>query len=159
VGEAHDKHLTDLPGSVLFSCDFNAVRSPMAEGLLKHYYGTEIFIQSAGVREGLNLDGFSISVMQELGIDIHRHQPRTFEAMEAYGEDFGAYDVIIALSPASMRRAQEYTRHNSIEVHYWPTFDPTDTVGSREQRLLAYRQTRDQIADRITALFGANKPR
>ena len=38
-----------IPNSVLFCCDHNAIRSPMAEGLAKLYYGKKFFIQSAGI--------------------------------------------------------------------------------------------------------------
>ena len=39
-----------LPGAVLFACTMNAVRSPMAEGLMKHYFGNRVSVDSVGVR-------------------------------------------------------------------------------------------------------------
>lgn len=141
------------PQSVLFACDWNAVRSPMAEGLLKRLHGRSVFVQSAGVRSGMALDGFAIAACAEVGIDISRHVPRSFEQMEAYGEDFGAYDLIIALSPAANRHALEYTRTNALTVEYWPTIDPTAAEGSREERLAFYRQCRDQLWERIRKKF------
>ena len=47
-----------LPQSVLFCCDHNAVRSPMAEGLMKKFYGTGTYVQSVGVTNDLEIDGF-----------------------------------------------------------------------------------------------------
>jgi arsenate reductase len=143
-----------LPGSVLFCCDHNAVRSPVAEGLMKKLHGDRIFVQSAGVHHDLDVDPFMVAVAAELDVDISRHRCKSFDEMEEWGDDMGSFDMIVALSPASQRRALEYTRHLSIEVVYWPTLDPTGIGDRREQKLDAYRQTRDQILKSIIATFG-----
>ena len=143
-----------LPGSVLFCCDHNAVRSPVAEGLMKQRHGDRVFVQSAGVHHDLDVDPFMVAVAGELDVDISRHRAKSFDEMEEWGDDMGSYDMIVALSPASQRRALEYTRHLSIEVVYWPTLDPTGIGERREQKLDAYRQTRDQILKSIIATFG-----
>jgi arsenate reductase len=143
-----------LPGSVLFCCDHNAVRSPVAEGLMKKLHGDTVFVQSAGVHHDLDVDPFMVAVAAELDVDISRHRCKSFDEMEEWGDDMEAYDMIVALSPASQRRALEYTRHLSIEVVYWPTLDPTGIGERREQKLDAYRQTRDQILKSIVATFG-----
>jgi len=143
-----------LPGSVLFCCDHNAVRSPVAEGLMKKLHGDRIFVQSAGVHHDLDVDPFMVAVAAELDVDISRHRCKSFDEMEEWGDDMGSFDMIVALSPASQRRALEYTRHLSIEVVYWPTLDPTGIGDRREQKLDAYRQTRDQILKSIVATFG-----
>jgi arsenate reductase len=142
-----------LPGSVLFCCDHNAVRSPMAEGLLKQFHGSRIYVQSAGVFGELEVDGFMVSVAAEIGVDISKHRTRSFDDMEDWGDDIDAYDQIIALSPGAQRRALEFTRDFHVEVTYWPTLDPTGMGERREDRLAAYRQTRDQLAERIRAQF------
>lgn len=144
----------DLPGSVLFCCDHNAVRSPMAEGLAKSLIGSRVWLQSAGIGSDMDIDGFAITVCSELGIDISNHVSRTFDEIEDAGEDIDSYDVIIALSPAAQRRALEYTRDFAIEVEYWPTLDPTGLGETRDRKLEAYRQGRDQLLARIKARFG-----
>lgn len=146
--------MTAHPHSVLFCCDYNAVRSPMAEGIMKRYYGARIYVQSAGVRSDLEIDGFSVTVCAEIGVVLDRHRTRSFQDMEAWGDRIDAYDLIVALSPAAMRQAQEYTRYHAIEVEYWPTFDPTGLGEGREGKLAAFRQTRDQIEARIRNRFG-----
>jgi protein-tyrosine-phosphatase len=143
-----------LPGSVLFCCDHNAVRSPMAEGLMKKLHGRNLFVQSAGVHHDVDVDPFMVAVAKEIGVDISRHRPKSFHEMEDWGDDLGAFDMIVALSPAAQHRALEYTEHLSIEVLYWPTLDPTGIGDRREQKLDAYRQTRDQILRSIIATFG-----
>ncbi len=142
------------PTSVLFCCDHNAVRSPMAEGIMKKLYGQKIYVQSAGVKNDLEIDGFSIAVCQELGVELSRHRARSFDEMEQWGDDLSGFDLIVALSPASQRRVLDLTRLHHLEVEYWPVLDPTGLGDSREQRLDSYRQTRDQILHRILARFG-----
>ncbi len=142
------------PTSVLFCCDYNSVRSPMAEGMMKKFYGTRIYVQSAGVKHEQEVDGFSVAVCGEIDVTIGRHRARSFEEMEEWGDQIDAYDLIVALSPASLRKAQEYTRFHAIDVEYWQIFDPTGLGETRDEKLAAYRQTRDQIRTRILDRFG-----
>lgn len=138
----------DLPSAVLFACTQNAIRSPMAEGLMRHYYGHRVFTASVGATVG-ELDGFAISVMEELGIDISKHRPTSFDDLEDT-----SFDIIISLSPEAQHKAVELTRTMACEVEYWPTMDPTFVVGSREQIIDSYRNTRDGILQRIRTRFG-----
>ena len=136
------------PQAVLFACSHNAVRSPMAEALGRHLFGREIFFASAGLRAG-ELDPFAVAAMDEAGIDISKHKPRSFDDLE---DD--SFDLIISLSPEAHHRALEYTRTLAVDVVYWPTLDPTAVQGSREQMLDAYRGVRDGLEKRIKDLLG-----
>ena len=144
----------ELPQSVLFCCDHNAVRSPMAEGLMKQMYGMDVYVQSVGVKNDLEIDGFSIAVCQELGVELSRHRSRSFDEMEEWGEDLSSFDLVLALSPASQRRALELTRFYHIDVEYWPILDPTGLGETREAKLASYRQARDQIIERLQERWG-----
>ncbi len=144
----------ELPQSVLFCCDHNAVRSPMAEGIMKQLYGTDTYVQSAGVKSDLDIDGFSISVCEEIGVELSRHRARSFDEMEEWGDDLSSFDLVVALSPASQRRALELTRVFHLEVVYWPIMDPTGLGETREAKLNAYRQTRDQIRTHLIDRWG-----
>ena len=140
----------EAPQAVLFACGLNSVRSPMAAGLCKQLFGARLYVGSAGVQKG-ELDPFAVAVMEEIGIDIGRHRPMTFEELEDWeGLNF---DLIITLSPEADHKALELTRVLAVEVEYWPTADPTDSDGSREQRLNAYRAVRDQLAARLRSRF------
>lgn len=143
-----------MPSSILFCCDQNAVRSPMAEGIMKKLYGHASYVQSAGVRSDLEIDGFAISVCQELDVELERHRSRSFDEMQEWGDDLSGFDLVVALSPASQRRALDLTRYFHLEVEYWPILDPTGLGETREEKLAAYRQTRDQIIARMKARFG-----
>lgn len=143
-----------LPQSVLFCCDHNAVRSPMAEGLMKKFYGTGTYVQSVGVTNDLEIDGFSIAVCAELSVELSRHRSRSFDEMEEWGEDLSSFDLVVALSPASQRRVLELTRYYHLEVEYWPILDPTGLGETREAKLESYRAARDQIIARLTERWG-----
>ena len=143
-----------LPQSVLFCCDHNAVRSPMAEGIMKKFYGTEAYVQSAGVKSDMEIDGFAITVCREIGVELERHRVRNFDQMAEWGDDLSSFDLIVALSPASQSRARDLTRVYHLDVVYWPVSDPTGLAEGREARLDAYRQSRDEIVAHLIARWG-----
>ncbi|SHG98981.1 low molecular weight phosphatase family protein [Marivita hallyeonensis] len=145
-----------LPQSILFCCDHNAVRSPMAEGIMKKLYGFETYVQSVGVMNDLEIDGFAISVCEEIGVELQRHRSRSFDELEENGEALSGFDLIVALSPASQRRALDLTRFYHLTVEYWPIMDPTGLGETREQKLNAYRQTRDQLVDQLSRKWGGH---
>ena len=138
------------PQSVLFACAMNSVRSPMAASLLQHMFPQGLYVKSAGARKG-EPDPFAIAVMAELGQDISKHKPITFEELEDWeGLNF---DLIITLSPEAHHKALELTRTLAADVEYWPTHDPTGTSGNREQKLAAYREVCDGLLLRIRRRF------
>jgi len=139
--------MADLPGSVLFCCTLNAVRSPMAEGLFKLLYKRRVFVDSVGVRAG-ELDPFAVAVMDEIGIDISRHRSKSFDNL-----DDTSFDLIVSLSPEAHHRALEMTRTMACEVEFWNTFDPSIVEGNRDVRLDAYREVRDTLMRRIRERF------
>jgi protein-tyrosine-phosphatase len=136
-----------LPGSVLFACTMNSIRSPMAEALLKHTHGRRIFVDSVGLRAA-PIDPLAVEVMKEIGIDLHGHRAKTFDDLAD-----SSFDVIVTLSPEAQHRAVEMTRIMACDVEYWQTLDPTIVEGSREQRLASYRQVRDYLAARLRERF------
>src|SRR5882762_5812892 len=137
------------PQAVLFACGLNSVRSPMAAGLFKHFFG-RTYVGSAGVRKG-ELDPFAVAAMEELGLDIAKHKPMTFEELEEWeGLNF---DLIVTLSPEAHHKALGLTRTVAADVEYWPTPDPTGTEGNREQKLTAYREVCDALLARIRRRF------
>lgn len=138
-----------LPGSVLFACDRNAIRSPMAAAIMRHLYGHRVWVDSVGVQlRETEVNSFAIAAMAEIGLDIGGHVPKSFDELED-----GSIDLIVSLSPQAQHRAVEMTRTVSCDVEYWPTADPTNAEGSREAILAAYRQLRDDLMARIGQRF------
>jgi protein-tyrosine-phosphatase len=136
-----------LPGSVLFCCTMNSVRSPMAEGILKALYPKQVFVDSAGVRKE-KVDPLTVEVMDEIGLDISKHRSKNFEDLED-----SSFDLIISLSPEAQHTAVDMTRTMACDVEFWNTFDPTIVEGTREQRLAAYREVRDFLNKKIRERF------
>ena len=122
----------------------------MAEGIMKKFYGQDTYVQSVGVKNDMEIDGFSIAVCQELGVELSRHRSRSFDEMEQWGDDLSSFDLVVALSPASQRRALELTRFYHLEVEYWPILDPTGLGETREAKPESYRSARGPIIARLT---------
>ena len=141
----------ELPGAVLFACNHNRVRSPMAEALMKLMFGDRVYVDSCGLRldDDDDPDPFAVAVMDELGADLSGHRSKTFADLEE-----GAFDLVVSLTPEAQHRAVELARHHAVDIEYWPTQDPTLTMGSRDAVLEAYRETRDALAARIRSRFG-----
>ncbi len=139
--------MAELPGSVLFACSMNAIRSPMAEAILKALHGRRMFVDSVGVRKG-ERDPLAVEVLDEIGIDLSRHRPKTFDELED-----GFFDLVVTLSPEAHHRALELTRETACEVEFWRVPDPSLVEGTREQRLEAYRALRDLLLARIRSRF------
>jgi len=148
-----DRPRAKNPQAVLFACGMNSVRSPMALALMKSMF-PKVYAASAGVRKG-ELDQFAVTAMEEIGRDIAKHKPMTFEELEDWeGLNF---DLIVTLSPEAHHKALELTRTLAADVEYWPTPDPVGLQGSREQQLDAYRSVRDGLMDRIRHRFGPGR--
>jgi len=138
------------PAAVLFACNLNRVRSPMAEGLMRRLHGDAIFVDSCGLRrgEGDLPDPFMMAAMDELGVDLTSHVPKSFDELED-----GSFDVVVSLTPEAHHRAVEMARRHAVDIEYWPTMDPTLAMGARDTVLDAYRAVRDALDARIRLRF------
>jgi protein-tyrosine-phosphatase len=134
--------------AVLFACNLNGVRSPMAAALLRRRVGSRVFVDSCGLRPGEAIDPFAAAVMAEVGVNLASHRPKSFDQLE---DD--SFDLVISLTPEAQHRAVELARGRAVELEYWPTFDPTLETGARDQRLEAYRGVRRELVRRIDARF------
>ena len=141
---------TPIPDTLLFACNLNQVRSPMAAALLQRRFGGRVYVDSCGLKEGEGIDPFVVAVMAELGVDLSEQASKTFADLAA-----DSFDLIVSLTPEAHQRALTVSRGRAVEVEFWPTEDPTaGGGGSREQRLGVYRDVRDEIDRKITARFG-----
>ncbi len=136
------------PQAILFACNYNVIRSPIAEALMQLRFGKSVWVDSCGVRGRGEADPFVAAVMEELGIDLRKHRPKTFADL-----DDASFDMIVTLTPEAHHGALEFTRTMAVDVEYWPTMDPSLIQGSREQRLDEYRNVRDALDKRIARRF------
>jgi protein-tyrosine-phosphatase len=138
-----------LPQAVLFACNLNSVRSPMAALIFRDRFGRRCYVDSCGVRAG-ETDPLAATVLEEFGLSLSGFRPKTFDDLEET-----SFDLVISLTPEAHHRALEMTRSMAVDVEYWPTYDPTLNEGSREQRLAEYRAVRDELDRRILDRFKA----
>lgn len=136
-----------VPKSVLFVCSRNACRSPMAHALAEQHFRRRIYVDSVGLHPG-DLDGFSIAVMSELGLDITTHIPKAISDVDPHN-----FDLVVSLTPESHHQLMEYLKGDAVAVEYWPTFDPSTAKGNRDQILGTYRHVRDQLKAQIERRF------
>ncbi len=134
--------------SILFVCNMNSVRSPMAAALLNRQTAGDAKVDSAGVYEG-GLDPFVEIVMQELGVSLENHEPKTLSNVELEN-----VDVIVALTPEAAVEARRFLPREKIE--FWDIENPSQERGGREAILEAYRGVRDELQRRLQARFAEN---
>ena len=140
--------MSRLPASVLYVCSMNKVRSPMAAAVTRRLYGDALPAQSSGLRASEDVDAMASAVMQEIGVDLSGHRPRPMDDIDAR-----AFSVMVALSADAWEAVRPLAKLG-VEVEFWPVSDPTLEEGSRDQRLEAYRHTRQELESRITERFG-----
>ncbi len=146
--------MNDLINSVLFCCDYNSVRSPMAEGIFKKLFGKKVFVQSAGIYDSLEIDGFTIRVCSEIKVELTRHQVKSLIDLEKQGGFVGSFDLVIALTSSSLKIIKGYAKFSSVGIEFWNIVEPFKDERAVEATLKSYRETRDIIYSRVNERFG-----
>jgi len=139
--------------SVLFCCNYNSVRSPMAEGIFKNLLGRKIFVQSAGVFDTLEIDGFTVKVCDEINVKLSKHRVKSLREMEKEGGFVGSFDLIIPLTKESSEEAHRYSTYQSVIIEDWIVDEPIKVENNFNKTLCSYRVTRDIIFDKINERF------
>ncbi len=134
---------------VLFVCNLNSVRSPMAAAILAREGAPAILVDSAGVYEG-GADPFIGQVLDEIGVSLGDYEPKALSDV-----DVTRFDVVVALTPEAAAEARKLLPANRIE--FWPTDNPSDVRGGEDALFDAYRAVRDELRSRIRARFLAEK--
>ncbi|MCJ8323435.1 MAG: low molecular weight phosphatase family protein [Rhizobiales bacterium] len=147
--ESIDSANTPLPNSILFLCSQNAVRSPMAAGIMKKYFGHKISIDSAGISPK-DIDGYAVSVMNEINIDISQHISLSIEP--AY---IASFDAVVCFSQSAKHLAENICRTVATECQYWPVYDPVNQAENRADQLIHYRKLRDQLLEMLKTKFAS----
>lgn len=127
---------------ILFMCIANSARSQLAEGLARKLFPENIDVQSAGSMPAF-VHPLAIQVLKEIGIDISAAASKGVNDMDP--QYLASVDYVITLCqeevcPAVISKAKKL---------HWPFSDPTATQGSDEEKLKAFRNTRDKIAARL----------
>jgi arsenate reductase len=154
--------------TVLFLCTHNSIRSQMAEGLLRHFYGDRCDVFSAGASP-THVHPLAVQVMAETGIDISQQTSKSIEQFR--GQNFDLVVTVCRSTPkiacpfcstplrgsrpeivkATLPGAKRYLNHGFN--------DPSEVKGSEEERLAAFRRTRDEIKQWILKHFAPHETR
>ncbi|MEO1149751.1 MAG: low molecular weight phosphatase family protein [Pseudomonadota bacterium] len=133
------------PQSVLFICNMNSVRSPMAACLMASIVRGDMHIDSAGLYPGWR-DPFTDTVLSELDMSLGTSQAKTLAAIDL--EDF---DLVVALTPEVVGEVRRLIPKERLE--FWPIDNPSTVAGGEAAVLTAYRSVRDEIAGKIRERF------
>ena len=139
--------------SVLFCCNYNSVRSPMAEGIFKKIIGRKIFVQSAGIYDTLEIDGFTVKVCDEINVKLSKHRVRSLNEMEKSGGLIGSFDLVIPLTKESSEEVYKYSTYSSVMIENWLVEEPIKDENNINKTLNSYREIRDIIIDKINNRF------
>jgi len=129
--------------SILFLCTFNAIRSPIAEGIARKLLGRHVYVESAGLKS-TERNQFALAVLREIGIDFKEDEPHAIEALAMDG-----FDLVVTLSDEARDLAVDRLGLTSVEHLHWPIADPSLVGGARDAKLDAYRAVRDDLRQRI----------
>ncbi|MEM7046351.1 MAG: low molecular weight phosphatase family protein [Pseudomonadota bacterium] len=133
--------------SILYICDKNIVRSPMAEMLTKHLSCAKIFVDSVGLQAG-DIDHFIYAVLEDLPPGASRGPSKTLEQVDGV-----SFDLVVALSQRAYAQAREAVTGYATRLEYWDVSDPSLITGNREVRLQAYRALRHELEARIRGVL------
>ena len=125
----------------------------MAEGIFKKLYGKKIFVQSAGIFDSLEIDGFTVKVCDEINVKLSKHRVRSLSEMEKDGGFIGTFDLIIPLTKESSEEAYRYSTYSSVIIEDWIVDEPIKNENDINQTLCSYRNTRDIIFNKIKDRF------
>ena len=125
----------------------------MAEGIFKKLIDRKIFVQSAGVFDTLEIDGFTIKVCEEINVELNKHRVRSLKDMEKEGGYIGSFDLIIPLTKEALEEAFKYSTYSSVIIEDWIVEEPIKYENDINKTLGSYRRTRDIIFNKIKERF------
>lgn len=149
LNQEHKTKTTMSKINLLFLCTANSARSQMAEGLLRKHAGDRFEALSAGM-EATTVNPLAIRVMNEIGIDISGQRSKS---VKEYLGKVPLGHVIFVCARAEQNCPYLYP---PLVPESWPFEDPAAATGTEEERLVKFREVRDQIETRIKAWLAAH---
>ena len=128
---------------ILFLCVANSARSQMAEGIARALALPMVKVWSAGSHP-TQVRAEAKTVLKEIGIDISHHQSKSVAEIPS-----DEVDTVITLC------AEEECLvflGKATQLH-WGLPDPAAVSGSENDRLQAFRKTRDELRRRLGAFL------
>jgi arsenate reductase len=128
---------------VLFLCTGNTARSQMAEAFLRKYGGDRFEAYSAGL-EPSKINPYIYRVMEEVGLDLSGQRSKSIS--EYMGKVHFGY--LITVCANAEEKCPAVFPGMGQRLH-WPFDDPAAFEGTDEEKLIKFREVRDQIEQRI----------
>ncbi|MGA9047840.1 MAG: arsenate reductase ArsC [Dehalococcoidia bacterium] len=128
---------------VLFLCTGNSARSQMAEAFLRKYAGDKFEAYSAGL-EPTGIHPLTKKVMDEIGIDISKQKSKSLS--EYMGKLHFAYLITVCLN-ADKNCPSTFVGFGQRQN--WDIEDPVAFSGTDAEKLQKFRDTRDQISEKV----------
>ena len=121
---------------VLFVCVGNACRSQMAEGFAR-VYGSDVMVAaSAGLGPATRLSQNTVRAMEERGVDIKDHFPKSLQHLARMG-----FDIVVNMS------GYELPFDPGGSVLYWAIPDPVAMTYEK------HCEIRDQVEGMVMRLI------
>ena len=127
---------------VLFLCTENSCRSQIAEGLLRYFAGDSFEVYSAGIKPAPKVNPLAVEIMKEIGIDISNQYPK-------HVKEFINEKIDFAITTCDDARDSCPVFPGEVKYIYWGLKDPEEAIGTKEERLKVFRETRDLIYEKI----------
>ena len=132
---------------VLFLCTHNSARSQIAEALLQRYGGSDFEAASAGTEE-TTVNPFAIRVLADAGIDWSGAESKTLDRFLG-----GRFDYVITVCDRARESCPVFP--GSENTLHWGLDDPGEVEGTDDEKLDAFRRTREQLAARLRPFIDA----
>ena len=134
---------------VLFLCTHNAARSQIAEAVLRERAGDRFEAASAGSHPAETVHPLALRIIEEIGGDHRLHRPKGFD--EVLEQD---WDLVVTVCDQAQEACPVFPA--ATRSAHWGLDDPSRVHGSEDQRVAAFRATRELLTERIDVFLSLN---
>jgi arsenate reductase len=134
---------------ILILCTGNSCRSQIAHGFLQSF-GSKIEVHSAGTEPAKQVNPMAVEVMNEVGIDITSHKPKSVESYLS-----ATWDYVITVCDNANETCPVFHGKVSHRLHLGFE-DPSEFKGTEEEILNEFRRIRDKIKIRFEKFYIEN---
>ena len=131
---------------VLILCTGNSCRSQMVHGFIQSF-SSDLEVHSAGTKPAESVNLKAIEVMNEVGIDLSSHRPKS---VEIYLND--EWDYVITVCGGANESCPNFIGKVGKRLHIGFD-DPSDAIGTDEFVMKEFHRVRDEIQAKFKEIF------
>jgi arsenate reductase len=136
-----EKAMPHQPIRVLLVCTGNSARSQIGQALLERLGGHEFEVESAGT-DPKGVNPLAVQVLAEVGIDWSK---ATSKSLGPFLDR--PFDYVITVCDRARQACPVFP--GSTNSLHWGLEDPAEVAGTDEERLAAFRRTRQELTQRL----------